>query len=203
MNTYAERKDQKQIEASKPLNVSTGQGSIQSYKDNRTEVVSQMKLQEMADNSPGVMQLQTYQKMADEHTKTPENNSNGEVTQLMGTGLFGRFARPMARGAARLCTGLSIADAGLDARKKFNNNDFMGAAMAVRGGAAGLVNNRAGHAMSAASNLRDGDYGQAAFNATGVLMPGLRGLPLAAGALSTKNIMDNFPFDKFQNPVEY
>jgi len=54
MNTYAERKDQKQSEASKPLNVSTGQGSIQSYNDNRTEVVSQMKLQEMADNSPGV-----------------------------------------------------------------------------------------------------------------------------------------------------
>ena len=73
-----------------------------SYNDNRPDVVSQIKLQKMADNSPGVKQLQTYQKMADEHTKTPENNSNGEVTQLMGTGLFGRFARPMARGAARL-----------------------------------------------------------------------------------------------------
>ena len=107
------------------MNVSTGQGSIESYKDNRTEVVSQMKLQEIAGNSHGVKQLQTYQKMADEHTKTPENNSNGEVTQLIGTGLFGRFARPMARGVARLGKGLPIAYAGLDVKKKFNNNDFI------------------------------------------------------------------------------
>ena len=75
--------------------------------------------------------------------------------------------------------------------------------MAVRGGAAGLVNNRAGHAMSATSVFTRWNYGQAVFKATGVLMPGLRGLPLSAGALSTKNIMDNFPFDKFQNPLEY
>ena len=51
MSTYAEKKEENQNDASNHLNTSSEAEASMVSTDHRSEAVSQMKLQEMADNS--------------------------------------------------------------------------------------------------------------------------------------------------------
>ena len=64
MSTYAEKKEENQNAASNHLNTPSEAEAFMVSTDHRSEAVSQMKLQEMADNSTKVKQLKVYQQMA-------------------------------------------------------------------------------------------------------------------------------------------
>jgi hypothetical protein len=195
MSTYIEKNKGNQIDSNSSLNsTSSSEGKLE-FMDNRSEGVSQMKLQHIADSSTRVKQLEAYQNMADNHIEATEKSTNNGVIQMVIGRMASRFARPMAKGAARLGTGLGLLDAGLDAKKKFSAGDNLGGAMSVGGAFTGLFSDRFGHAASMAGNLRDGDYGQAMLNASGTAFPKFAGLSMAATGISAKNIGEQIPFN--------
>ena len=73
--------------------------------------------------------------MADDHSETQERSVSGEVTQLNAF-RFARMAAPMTKRALQFGAGagtaMGLADAGLDAKKKYDKGDNLGAAMSWR-----------------------------------------------------------------------
>ena len=203
MSTYAEKKEENQNDASNHLNTSSEAEASMVSTDHRSEAVSQMKLQEMADNSSKVKQLKVYQQMADDHSETQEKSIRGEVTQLNAF-RFARMAAPMAKRALQFGAGagtaMGLADAGLDAKKKYDKGDNLGAAMSAGGALTGLLSSRFGYAASAMGNFRDGDYGQGAINTAGAINPKIPGLSMLTTGITAKNLGDKIPF--VNNPAE-